>query len=760
MWRKKIMQKKTQYTLIGIMIFVTIAIFSLCFCFTSEFSMFSQSVLTDENSSDVYMMGIGTNELVDNLTNDTVKENIDTYNTYEGSTVSVPIMFKEKDITMMYQSMLSIDSIDKVPEFVACEVEGDKKAPGKGEIWVSKSMATPCDIRIGDKITLKYDEPVELKVTGIYTASFLITSNFCFAPLIVSDEDIESFTSEKQSAIFGINLKEDDEEHITELRDAFPYCAFTASRTQLLENFMSVASSVGSFGTIAALIVFLVALVIIRYIVKATILSEFKSIGVYKSLGYRSKEICGFYIKGYMAIGLVAALVGAFLPLPLVEKLGVDCSQYAEGFELTEVSYSVSIMSIVLFMGLLYYSLRKALKDVRKKSAVEIINIGQTMSYKKKVSRSVIKSASSPLQMAVNDIWKHKMVAVLIFLVFILSIYLSLLFAMIGYSSYKMNDNANLWFAVPQNNTYVMGNISDEVIEWIEKNDKVDSFVYGNLLYSIKIESDDTENSLSSVTFDIYNDTSTEKTGVKINGNAPNGKNEIAVTSSTLSIIEREVGEFVRLKINDKEAEYKITGTYNSLLSNVGIMMTTETMKECNEDYVPYTAFVTLKRITDFDSFKEQIEDKFSGVTADKEWFAIDNSMTATRDMLLSISVILVVVLIVFAVLNVAVVLLMENSNRHRQYGIMKALGFTSGYIMKQNICKNMIYTLVGIVFALCIHLSVSKEFLAQKIIDAFSDSGVLMIGIMVLFTGFVALLTYLLSLGIRKIMPIELMEE
>ena len=202
MWKKKIKQKKTQYTLIGVMIFVTIAIFALCFCFTAEFSMFSQTVLTEENSSDVYMMGIGTNELEENLTSNEVKDNIESYNTYEGSTLSVPILFNDKDITMMYQMMLSIDDIDKTPEFEACDVKGDKKAPEQGEIWVSKSMAVPCGIELGDMITLKYDEPVELEVTGIYTASFLITSNFCYAPVIVSDEDIDSFDSENQAAIF------------------------------------------------------------------------------------------------------------------------------------------------------------------------------------------------------------------------------------------------------------------------------------------------------------------------------------------------------------------------------------------------------------------------------------------------------------------------------------------------------------------------------------------------------------------------------
>jgi putative ABC transport system permease protein len=323
-----------------------------------------------------------------------------------------------------------------------------------------------------------------------------------------------------------------------------------------------------------------------------------------------------------------------------------------------------------------------------------------------------------------------------------------------------MNDNANLWFAVPYNNTYAMGNVNDEFISWLDNNDKVQSFVYGTKMYTKPVTSEDTDNSLSSVTFDVFNNLSPEHTGIKIKGDIPQNTSEIVVTDETLALLEHKVGDAVNLEINGYKKEYIISGTYNTMLGNVGILMTTEAIKECDENYVPYTAFITLENKNDYASFKNEVEDKFHSIVIDSEWFAVDNAMTSTRSMLFAISGILILVFIIFALLNISIVLMMESANRHRQYGIMKALGFTTRYITNQNICKNLLCVGISILIALLIHFSTSKGFLAKQVIDAFMDSGLLIVLLVLLILCSALLITYLISLGIKKIMPVELMEE
>ena len=759
MWKKKIKKKKTQYFIIGIMILVTIAIFSMCLSFTAEFSMFSQTILTEENSSDTYVIAQGSNKFIENLTSDDVKDNIESYNSYNGSTLSVPMKYKDKDITLLNQMMLYINDIKNTPEFKISEVSNDEKSPQKGEIWIPKILASPCGIKLGDKIVLDYNDPIELTVSGIYTAKVLITSNLAFGPVIVSEEDKNLFKDEKDASIFGVNLKDNTTESIEELRNDYKYGVLFVSRTDLITNFMSVAGSVGSFGIIAALVVFCVALAMIRYIVKVTIMNEYKYIGIYKSLGYTSKKITGFYLKGYMVVGLISAILGSFILLPVVKTLGINSSQNAEGFAITPVSYSMCILSILLFMLLLFISIRGALKPIRKLTAVEIMNIGMRLNAKR-VTKSIIKNAKTPLEAAINDIFKHKIINSLIIVVFTLSTFLSLLFSTMAYSSYKMNDNANLWFAVPKNNTYAMGNINEDFINWLKDDERVESFIYGNLVYSTTLTSEDTNNSLNSITFNLYNDFSQEVTGVKINGKPPENNNEIVATSKALDLLDHSVGDTIHLEINGVNREYKITGTYDTLLSSIGIMMTTDAMKECNQNYLPYTSFITLKNESDFDNFSKDIEDMFNGITVESDWFAIDNAIQSTKTMLLGISGIMIFIFTVFAMLNILITLLIESSNKRREYGILKALGFTNSYITKQNIYKSMLCVSISTILALTLHLSISRRFLSMQVIDAFTNSNALMASLIILILLVTLLVTYLITLSVKKIMPTELMEE
>jgi len=755
MWKKKLLKNKSQYGLIGIIICVSTFMFALCFCYTAEFSTFAGTVLTEENSSDIYVLGVGTDSVKEQLTNDTVKANIkDTYE-YKGKAISRPIVFEEEDVTMMYQIAMSIENINETPDFSLINPEDDSVTPSRGEIWISNLLAEPCGIEIGDTITLDYDQPITLKVSEIYSASFLITPNFAFSPVILSSEDFASIESERDTVLSAVNFNNDDAESISDFKNAYQGAMFVATRTELAENFIVVASPVGSFASIATLIIFVAALFMIRYIVKSTILKELKTIGVYKGLGYSYKKIRSTYTKGFMLVGFIAALIGALASLPLIRMLGISTSQYAQGFELTPVSFSMSIASVLLYLLLLKLSLNSALKVVKKKTAVDVITMGNVQKTKKANSRSIIKNAYSPLQTAINDIFKSKKMVLLTVSIFVLSTFLILLFTMIGNSSYIMNENKNLWFGIPKCDVYALGNIDDEFTDWLDTNNQVEKSVYGTLMYSVPLNEE-----LSGVSFDVFSDRLTSSTGITISGGEPKNDSEIAVTSSVLEMLNKDVGEDVNLTINGVEKKYRITGTYTTMLNSNGIMISVEAMKNCVPEYIPYSAFIALINEKQYNEFVDSIEENFSGVTGDREWFAIDNATSSIRTMLLSIAGILIVVIIAFAMINISVIFLLENKNKRRRYGILKALGFTNEYIIKQNMWKNMICIIISIVIALALHLTVSKKFLAMQVIDAFSDSYWFISAVLLLIMILAFSITYMVNLSIKKIMPKELMEE
>lgn len=762
MWLKKIKKNKVQYGLVGFMVFLSVCIFTLCWCFVSEFSTFATTVLTEDNSSDVYIVSFGCNELEDNIIEDEEKENIESYNAFVGASISEPILYNEKDVTLLYQMMLDVEDVNDMEEFTIIESENDKIAPEKGEVWLPQVLAMPNGINIGDEIEISYDNPVKLRVSGIYTAKLLTSSNLAFAPIMVCDKDfneIKENNEEYDAAIFAINLVENSDEKASDLADSFPYCAFFATRTALQENFISVAGMLGSVGSLAAIVIFFVSMAMMRYVIKSMIMRDLKNIAVWKSLGYRNRQIKKIYKRGIMVIGTIAATIGAIIPIGFIDDLGRACSQFAAGFEVTVVTYSMAIMSVVLFLVILSININIALGKIKKLTPVEIINLGQAKGSKK-LPRPLIKDAKSPLAMAVNDIYKHKGVNFLIMVVFVLATYIAMMFSMVGYSAYTMIDNSNLWFGIPNCNTYAMGSMDDEVLDWIENDDRVEHVVYGSICYSTLVESDTIETGLSNIKFDILSDRSQNTTGIRIEGEAATKNDEVIVTDEVLELFGLNIGDTLEISINGKDKKFTIKGRYDTMFSNYGIMVSPETMKECVSDFTIYNAFITLKDLDKQDTFCSELEDEFDGITVGDEWFAVKNAMVATRQMLLGISVILIITVLIFVVLNLSMVLFIEGIDRRKEYGIMKALGFTNTFIAMKSVSKNLIIASISIVIALIIHLSTTREKLGEQIIDAFVDSPLLLCLVVVGFFGITYLVTRLITLGIKKISPTELMEE
>ena len=392
MWKKKISKNKGQYILFALIVFITISVFSMCFGFVVELAEYSKRLLNENNSSDLYIMTMHDMSLKDSITDSDAYDNIESYITYEGYSISAPIMYEEQNIAMLFQSGLRMESIDDMDEFEVTESVRNQKAPGKGEIWLPLILSDPCGIQLGDKIILDYKEPIELEVTGFFKAKMLITQNLGFAPIILSDEDFNVIAEQETPIrLYGLQLYDESNEAIADIKDSCIGMSFSVTREQLRGNFEQVANVIGNMGAIAAVIIFISALAIIRYVISNNIIAEYKSIGIYKSLGYTDKQICNFYLNGYMCVGAIAAISGSVALIPFIKKLGDVCTEYADEFVLTDSVLKTASTTVGIFMLLIFININKSLKIIRKHSAVEIIRSQQTLGIEK-IGKSKIKA--------------------------------------------------------------------------------------------------------------------------------------------------------------------------------------------------------------------------------------------------------------------------------------------------------------------------------------------------------------------------------
>ena len=88
-----------------------------------------------------------------------------------------------------------------------------------------------------------------------------------------------------------IAIEIDDERLSDSIFSDNDYIVTSYSREVLQNKFIEISNLLGIVGALAAVIVFIVALVVVKYIVKNDIDRHIKIIGIYKFLGYRNKKI-------------------------------------------------------------------------------------------------------------------------------------------------------------------------------------------------------------------------------------------------------------------------------------------------------------------------------------------------------------------------------------------------------------------------------------------------------------------------------------
>lgn len=759
MWIKKLKRKKVQFLLVGIMLCVTAAVFCSCICFNFQLSSYSKERFSEAYCPDAYVFTIKDINPDHHFQNKEVRQNINSVDVLKGKNVSIPIKHESTNISSITNMMCSLTN-SRFSQYIQ-RTEGDLTSvqPGDGEVWIVKTLASSYNIHIGDTLTMNYDNPVELKVSCIFTATYAPSERLTIMANIVNDKTLEQFNSEGDAGILAVDLKDTSEECITKMSVTNPYALLTFDREALKAYITKISNVVAAVSAIAALIVFIAALFIIRFIINNDLRKEMRSIGIYKSLGYSYKMIMNIYMKAYLLVGTIAITIGVLLSLPVVYYLGSSTAQVLGSFKLTSTSAIVGIITAALLIFMLWRGAMIALKKVRMITPVEAIATGQSLG-EQKLSKSVIKSAKSPLATQVNEIFKHKKTSFVTLAVLTVSMYLLMFFASSYYTCGDIYDNVNIWLACPKFNTIITGNVTDDVNETIQNDENIKSAVSGNCFYFPPVELVDYKGNSRNVDFFILSDLSSKVTGITMSkGYTPEKSDEIALSAMLLKKLDKKVGDYLTITMEDRQVDYLICGSFASMESFT-ILLNVDAMRVLDPNYNPGLCFVNLKDKAKFADFKQNVESAYGSVSVDQDWTALRSAVDAIENMLTSVMLVMLIVFVLFAVIAIVNVLALTIAGKRRQYGILKSMGFTTSYMMSQNLCYIFIMLVVSVGIAGILHALFSKAIFAAVVINALENSASLLSGLVLGTIALIILVTVILSLPIRKITPVSLMEE
>lgn len=768
MWIHKLRKKKLQFTLIGIILFFASAIFSACLIFTVETSNYAADYYSKKNSPDLFVnvsRGAPAERLLAQAGNN---KDFTRVATLDGRIVADKLMFGGRDITPGLFSFYALPDYRAVSWKITPQTGiQNKTGPAPGEIWLPGVFADQKGIRTGDKITLQGTSNRTLTVSGLINDATCPSGMFGIYPFYVSESTLSSLKGGESTVLLAINSKKDysdAETWLHNLPSSITSALFTSFNvSQLLLSFTMLTLILGSIGMLSAILIFVVSIVIIRFLIKNNLIKEYRSIGIYKAMGFTDRQIAGFYLKCYALVGAVGITLGSAVGLPVGYAVGTTITRYIGGFRLSFTSVLLALGGAAALFMLLLLSVWQAHRRIRRITPVQALQIGISSSPKK-LRRSLIPHAFSPLATAINDVWKHRSFSVMFVLILTVSFYLSTFFISINYTVDHIAENTDVWFGTPRADYYVSGGLTPEKIAAVQNDPAVLNSVYGSpfILASIKTEKNSYGADFNNSSVISWNDLSDRDffNAIKI-GRPPKYVNEIAVSSGTVKGSSIGIGDYITLTIGNSKKSYLVTGIYDNMVhTSKTIEMTDQSLKETGLPYRPASMAVKLKSGTDRAAFVARMKHDL-GLTADRMQKDVKEPITAVEEIMNPVTVMLVTVFITFSLLNIFNLLMTTQLDDRRKFGILKAMGFTNTYISLQNLFKTLLLSLLGAALAVTLHLTLSPFiFYSMMGIPGLVNSPQeLTILIGSIFAGILAL-TLLFCIPLRKISPVELMEE
>ena len=510
-----------------------------------------------------------------------------------------------------------------------------------------------------------------------------------------------------------------------------------------------------------AFFVLLIALVVIVSNIVNYIQVNIKNLGALKAVGYTSNQIVCSLLLQFSGLTVISALVGAALSYALFPAINsMMISQ-------TGIPYAIGFLPLPLLIALLILSGAVAVsvwlsaRRIKKIEPIVALRSGiQTHNFKR--NPVPLEKTKAPLNLALAlkttlSGVKHNVTVCITMLVLSLVVVFSGL--MTENIIVDMTPFVNLIVGETADSCINMNiDTEQEFLSEIKSDGRVEKiYLYNSLNVS--------HNGGAELMATLCDDFSkANNQSVVFKGRFPKYDNEIAIAAKYAKSNGFKVGDEIEITVNGKTEKYLISG-FTQITNNLGrdCLLTRQGYERLGE-LSALTYYLNLADGVDVNAFNEEykVKDGINGV------INVDEVTRSMGSVYVSLITIIVIAILVISVIIVAFVLYLlvrtMLTNKKRDYGILKSLGFTTKQLILQTALSFMpaiiISTVIGVIIScLTINPLLSLFLSSLGIVKCTFNIPILFS----VFAGFgLILLSFgiacLLSLKIKRIAPRNLL--
>ena len=673
---------------------------------------------------------------------------------YKGGEISTEMIFLDKDAALAR----SIGMVEMVEEggyssgvYMPMLYKTDEIAVGK-----------PIEISIGGT-------QVTYTVCGFFNSTMMGSHNCTMTEIILTGdkyEELETLGYAPWAVLCSVRLSDKSESRVVEadlktaVSSQFPEARAVSNSYALVTQSRYISQMICSgIISVMAFFVLLIALIVIASNIINYIQVNMKDLGALKAVGYTSRQLVGSLLVQFLGLSLLAAVAGAGFSYVLFP--GINAMMIGQ----TGIPYALRflplpfVLTLAILGGAVALAVWLAARRIKRIEPITALRSGlSTHNFKR--NHVPLDKTTAPLDFALAlkttlSGVKHNVTVCVTMLVLSLVVVFSGL--MLENMIWDMEPFINLIAGETADVCInVQAEAEDEFLAAAKADDRVEK-VY--LFHSANVWHVGGVELLATMCEDFGQ---ANNQSLVFDGRFPKFDNEIAIAAKYAREQGLTIGDEIEITSNGRQAYFLITG-FTQISNNLGRdCLLTRAGYERLGTLTNTSYYLNLSGGTDCERFNAEMEKRFAGSV--NAVINIQSAITATADVYVVLMTVIVIAILVLSAVIIAFVLYLlvrtMLTQKSRDYGVMKALGFTTGQLILQTALSFMPTAIVSTALGLIV-----CSFLINPLMALFLSGIGVVKCTFVLPVGFIAaagaglvLFAFgtlcLLSLRIKKITP------
>lgn len=569
--------------------------------------------------------------------------------------------------------------------------------PDSEAVYLPYSFHKSGNYQLGDTVTIAYQgASYSYLVAGFFETTMLGTNNMGVMKLFLSDAPYKELSGSLGESASGILISAtlNDMKHsaamLEDYHKAFPLSSEGANAPfhymadiEVMKQVSGLTINMVAMILVAfAVVIVLVSLIVIRFRVINLIEDGIVNIGVLKAIGYTNRQIVTAYVWQFGLISFIGGIAGVALSYAFFPMFGGIIASltgllWAHGLDIVLNLMSISFVVVSVIAVALFASRR-----IRKLHPATALRGGiTTHSFKKNYFSFEKAKGGLQLVHACKSIMMNNKQNAMITVIMICITFASI-FSIVLYDNVARDKTAFIHLVGAEtSNVAVQSNPeadSGELRAGIEGMEGVRKTVILDAI-SMKVEGQSIYTSISDDFSKLDNQTVYE-------GRFPKHDNEIAISWAVAKLLDKGIGDTATVEAGGVSYSYLVTGLSQSI-SNMGqaMYLTIPGIRHLIPDYEGQVIQVYLEGITNA-QFINEVEIQHGDLTADMIDIdsTIDSQSSIYSSAVSAVMAIVLVITIMVVILILYMVIKTTLLKRKRDFGILKATGYTTLQLMNQ----------------------------------------------------------------------------